>query len=358
MIDVDVTLQRAQFTLAVKLRLERQVTGLFGLSGAGKSTLLGIIAGLVRPDAGRVVVDGTTLFDRAAGIDVPVHHRRIGLVFQDSRLFPHLTVRANLLYGWKRLPPGARVFQPDQIIRLLELEPLLSQLPHRLSGGEKQRVALGRALLSSPRLLLLDEPLASLDYRLKNQILPFLKRIATELRLPMLYVSHTINEILYLTPDIVFMERGGILAHGPFHQTLRAPEVLALADSLGLENILDARVLASVADADHGEVECGGQKILIPAGRARPGTTVTLSIRASNVALALAPVTGTTIQNQLPGTVLELREAAARALVSIDIGRVILAEVSLPALRQLGITPGARVFCLIKAQSIEVLGQS
>lgn len=208
MLELDISWKRGDFSLQVQATTTQRVTGICGPSGAGKSSLLALIAGLQRPDGGRIVLDGSVLVDVQAGIFLPPEKRHIGLVFQDAQLFPHLSVRSNLLYGFNHLQPGERRFQLDDIVALLEIGHLLQRRPRLLSGGEKQRVALGRALLYSPRLLLLDEPLSALDGARKQQILPFLLRIRDELRMPMLYVSHAPEDIAYLT-DSVWQLRDG-----------------------------------------------------------------------------------------------------------------------------------------------------
>lgn len=208
MLSLDLRCARGAFRLDASAVLDGGVTGICGPSGSGKSTLLALIAGLLHPDAGTLTLDGDTLVDTQARIFVPAWRRHIGLVFQDGQLFPHMSVRRNLAFGHDRLPPAARRFTFDAVIELLEIEPLLDRRPTLLSGGERQRVALGRALLYSPRLLLLDEPLSSLDARLKDQILPFLKRIKDETRLPMLYVTHAQAEVDYLADRVLTMERG------------------------------------------------------------------------------------------------------------------------------------------------------
>lgn len=208
MIEVQARLERPNFELDVSLQLNHRVTAIFGPSGSGKSTLLNIIAGIIKPDSGRVVINGECLFDSRAHINQPIHARRIGLVFQDGRLFPHLNVEQNLSYALNFISADSQQFNFAHIVQLLEIGALLQQRPHQLSGGEKQRVALGRALLSSPRLLMLDEPLASLDDRLKNQILPFLKLIADEINIPMIYISHSKKEILQITDNFIHILNG------------------------------------------------------------------------------------------------------------------------------------------------------
>lgn len=208
MLDFDFTYGRGTFELVARARLPGGVTGICGPSGSGKSTLLALVAGLLRPRQGRLVLDGGTLVDTARRVFVPAWQRHIGIVFQDGQLFPHLSVRRNLLYGHAGLAPSQRRFGLEAVAELLEIGHLLDRRPALLSGGERQRVALGRALLYSPQLLLLDEPLASLDERLKQQILPFLRRIREETGIPMLYVSHSPAEVEFLADRVLTMEHG------------------------------------------------------------------------------------------------------------------------------------------------------
>lgn len=210
MIEVQATFKRQNFELDISLQLQHRVTALFGSSGSGKSTLLSIIAGIIKPDHGRIVIDGECVFDDSKRINKPIHERRIGLVFQDGRLFPHMTVERNLRYASQFIPKAEQQFKFEDIARLLEIEGLLKRRPHQLSGGEKQRVALGRVLLSSPRLLMLDEPLASLDEKLKRQILPFLKLVADKINIPMIYISHSKTEIDQITNDVIHISAGRI----------------------------------------------------------------------------------------------------------------------------------------------------
>ncbi len=207
-LDFELQFARGDFLLAATARIEAGVTGICGPSGAGKSTLLALLAGLLKPQSGHLHFDGDTLIDVRAGHFVPPWQRHFGLVFQDGQLFPHLSVRDNLLYGYKRLSPAQRRFELQAVVELLEIGALLARRPAQLSGGERQRVALGRALLYSPRLLLLDEPLSSLDERLKQQILPFLLRVKTETAIPMVYVSHAQAEVDYLADRVLTMADG------------------------------------------------------------------------------------------------------------------------------------------------------
>ncbi len=208
MLQIDIGFARGSFELVTRTQIDAGVTGICGPSGCGKSTLLGLLAGLLRPRSGTLRFEQQILCDVSAGIFVPPWQRHFGMVFQDGQLFPHLSVRSNLLYGHAHLDPADRRFDLAAVAQLMEITPLLDRRPARLSGGERQRVALGRALLFSPRLLLLDEPLSSLDDRLKRQILPYLKRVKDETGIPMLYVSHSRTEVDYLADRVLTMEAG------------------------------------------------------------------------------------------------------------------------------------------------------
>lgn len=211
MIEIQAKLKRPHFDLDVSMVLSHRVTAISGPSGSGKSTLLNVIAGIIKPDSGRIVINGECVYDDKKRINKPIYQRRIGLVFQDGRLFPHLTVAQNMAYALHLVPKAAQQFKLDDIAHLLGVHTLLARYPRQLSGGEKQRVALGRALLSSPQLLMLDEPLASLDEALKNQILPFLKLVADQINIPMIYISHSKAEISQITQHLVNIQSGKVI---------------------------------------------------------------------------------------------------------------------------------------------------
>jgi molybdate transport system ATP-binding protein len=214
MLRVDVVKKLGEFTLEAAFTSEGRVTGLFGASGAGKTSLINMIAGLVQPDRGTIALDGETLDDSAAGLHIPPYRRRIGYVFQDARLFPHLDVRQNLDYGRRMNRLDQDPAQQKRVIDLLDIGALLNRRPGRLSGGERQRVAFGRALLSKPKLLLLDEPLGALDEERKREILPYLVRLRDEAGIPMVYVSHDAAELRQLATQIVMLKGGRITAFG------------------------------------------------------------------------------------------------------------------------------------------------
>ena len=219
MLEVAVTKRLGSFEIEAEFSCASDgIVALFGRSGAGKTSLINMLAGLSRPDSGRIEIAGVPLFDSRRGLDLPPERRRMGYVFQEGRLFPHMSVHGNLNYGLRRAPPGERRIRLDQIVELLGLEALLERRPHDLSGGEKQRVALGRALLANPRLLLLDEPLAALDQARKDEVLPFIERLRDELTIPIVYVSHAMPEIVRLADVMVLMSEGRVKAVGPLDE--------------------------------------------------------------------------------------------------------------------------------------------
>ncbi len=219
MLEVQLRRQQGAFTVDAAFSVgDRGVTALFGPSGAGKTSIVNMVAGLIRPDAGRIALNGHCLFDSAGGVDLPPEKRRVGYVFQDGRLFPHLSVRSNLAYGLRIQPKAERYVEFDQVVDLLGLAPLLERRPAKLSGGEKQRVAIGRALLCSPALLLMDEPLASLDGARKAEVMPFISRLCREFSTPILYVSHLLDEISCLADHLVLIKDGRVSAWGRFEE--------------------------------------------------------------------------------------------------------------------------------------------
>lgn len=366
MIEFDIEHTQGDFRLAVRLASEAPVIGLFGPSGAGKSTLLNILSGGITPHRGRIVINGHCMLDTQKGLNVPMHQRRIGIVYQEGRLFPHLSVKGNLDYGLHLTKRAERRHGFDEIVAMLEIGHLLKSKPNRLSGGERQRVALGRALLTSPRLLLLDEPLASLDERLKAQILPFLRRVKEETSTPMVYVSHAIREILELTRQLAVIQDGAILASGEYHDVLTSETVVPLAQSLGIENMLSVSIIEHHPELGYSIGETEGRRWVLPLSQAPMGSETTVIVPASNISLARTSITGTTIQNQVEGRVMQIRVLDHRALVTLDISALdsstfdfdsrLLVEVSAKSIQDLAIEAGQLVYALIKTQSIRYLG--
>lgn len=236
-LEINIRYQQGEFLLDVDTVIEDSATGIFGHSGAGKSMLLRCIAGLTKPDTGHIALDGEILFDRARRIFVPPHRRRIGLVFQEPRLFPHWSVHKNLHAGKQKME-GTPPYSESQVIELTGIAPLLDRAVQQLSGGEKQRVSLARALLAYPRLLMMDEPVSALDARLKARIMPFLNRIHSELGIPCLYVSHDLSEILQLSKQIILLKNGRIADHGSLAEIIQHPEMIELIHDKDISQII------------------------------------------------------------------------------------------------------------------------
>lgn len=368
MLKINVQLRRGDFVLDLVFDQTSRVNGVFGPSGAGKSTLIDMIAGLTTPDSGRIELAGETLFDSAKRINVPPHKRRIGVMFQDDRLFPHMNVAANIGYG-HRLPkdvkPRLTAMEQDELVVLLGLSELLSRSISTLSGGERQRVALCRALKSEPRLLLLDEPLSSLDAGLKRQILPYLAKVRDVTRIPVLYVSHDLTEILQITDHLLLLEAGRVVAHGAFGElAFSHPAISALRDG-GLVNVYRAnRLQGSAADST---MSLSLNRLAAPEAGESPtapvvhaalhapiaaGDSIDVVIRASDVAIALQHVQGVSIQNQLRGEIRRLMPHSAGVIVEVDVGVPMLAELTQRAVQSLQLQPGRAAWCLIKSNAI------
>ena len=340
------------FALGVEFEAPPGVTALFGRSGSGKSTVVNAVAGLLRPERGRIVAAGEVLLDTDAGRMVPAHRRRMGYVFQDGRLFPHLTVRQNLLYGRWFAPKGAGA-DLGRIVDLLGIGALLERRPGALSGGEKQRVAIGRAILSNPRLLLMDEPLAALDEARKAEILPYLERLRDELALPILYVSHSLAEVARLATTVVLLEAGRVVAAGPVGDVLADPGV---APAMGLREagaVITARLSAQEEDGltrlDH-----AGGAIFLPRVAAPLGVSLRLRILARDVMIAVERPAGISALTVLAGVVEEVRTGEGPgAMVRLRVGdEALLARITQRSARMLDLAPGRAVFAVLKAVSV------
>lgn len=247
MLEIAVTKRLGSFQVETSFHSEEAgVTALFGRSGAGKTTVINMVAGLLRPDSGRIRVNGRVLFDSEKGMDVPPEKRRFGYIFQEGRLFPHLSVKSNLTYGMKLAPSDRRYLSFDQVVELLGIEHLLTRRPGSLSGGEKQRVAIGRALLTSPCLMLMDEPLASLDAARRNEVLPFIAKLSRELSIPILYVSHSVDEVRTLADRIVLIDGGKTAATGTLEELSGRPGFGGLLGNVGAGEIHSQELLSKV----------------------------------------------------------------------------------------------------------------
>lgn len=342
-----------------KLRAELEaptpgVVALFGRSGCGKTTLINIISGLLQPDEGRVELDGVILTDTRERIRVPVERRRVGYVFQDARLFPHLGVLANLRYGMQRAPKEGRSIGLDEVLALLGLERLLGRRPYQLSGGERQRVALGRALLSQPRLLLLDEPMAALDAARREEVLPYLETLRDKLSIPMVFVSHQLDEVLRLATHVALMEAGEIVASGTLSDISVRPELRAIVGPEAVGSVLDGVVVHIDTANGVADVRIGRGTLHISVPGTRVGARVRIQLLARDIILATEPVRGLSVRNALEGVITELSDDVGQAvLVKIDLGAgaAVLSRVTRHARDALGLRTGMTIWVLVKAVS-------
>jgi len=351
---VRLRMDRGAFRLDVDLDLpQRGISALFGHSGSGKTTVLRAIAGLERAPGGVVALGDEVWQDDARGVFVPVHRRAIGYVFQEASLFPHLSVRANLEFGRKRVPVHERRFALEPVAALLGIEGLLERRPDGLSGGERQRVAIARALLASPRLLLMDEPLAALDLRRKLEILPYLERMHGELAIPIVYVSHAPDEVARLADHLVLLDDGKAVASGPLTETLARVDLPpSFADDAGV--VLDT-ILAGHEEDDLSRLEFAGGALLVGRRRETVGTHLRCRIHARDVSLALDRPQGTSIVNRLPAvvTAVAATDTPGHVLVQLRMGESpLLARITERSRRELGIAPGLRLWAQIKGVAL------
>lgn len=353
--ECDIQLQRADFRVDAKFTIPAKgVLGIFGHSGSGKTTLLRCVAGLEKEAAGLIRVNGETWLDQRANLSI--QQRNIGYIFQESRLFPHMTVAKNLEYGAKRRSVRSSESSDvdrGHLLELLNIGHLLDRCPFQLSGGEKQRVAIGRALLKKPQMLLLDEPLASLDQKRKQEILPFLDKLHDELKIPMLYVSHSLEEVSRLCDHMLVMDQGQVKFNGGIHDALVSPES-PLATDDNAAAILDGVISKQEKDFQLSTVHTESGTALQVQGVFTLGQKVRLRVKANDVSLSKTPATDSSILNIIKGMVAEIiEEQAAYILLRVNINNdIILARISRKSFQFMGIEINQTVFIQIKAVSI------
>jgi molybdate transport system ATP-binding protein len=354
MLKVAVKKRRGTFALEAQFELPTPgVVALFGRSGCGKSTLINVIAGLLKADSGRVVLDDAVLLDTEQHIDVPPERRRIGYVFQDAKLFPHLSVAANLRYAQDRARIAAYV-SLDLVADLLDLGALMHRRTHQLSGGERQRVAIGRALLSQPRLLLLDEPLASLDASRREELLPYLETLRDQLAIPMVYVSHHFDDVLRLATHLVLMESGKTTAQGNLSDMSLNPGVRAIIGADAVGAIVDGTVLGLDPMSGLLRVQVGHGELKVHFGKASNGAKLRVQLLARDLIVATRAPQQLSVRNSLTGVVTAVTDDHEDSdLIAIDIGgTIIMARVTKAATRELGLVAGLSVWALVKTVSL------
>jgi molybdate transport system ATP-binding protein len=351
MLQVNVQSRLGDFVLDAAFEAPAQgVTVLFGASGAGKSSVLAAVAGAKGPDAGRIAFGGEAWFDAAAGINLPMERRRIGWVFQDARLFPHLSVEANLRFGLKRAPAGPIRF--DALVEVLGIGALLARRPRDLSGGERQRVGLGRALLSQPRLLLMDEPLAALDAPRRAEILPFVEHVKGRFGVPILYVTHSLAEALRLGDRMVVMKDGKVAAQGPVAQIASRPDLMLTPSRAQAGAVLEGQVAGQ--DGRLTVVRIGRWDIRTPRQDLMLGSPLRLFVQAADVMLALDRPGRISARNVLEGEIAAVTVDGGRAMVSVaHAGQTLLCDLTMDAVEDLALAPGLKVWAVVKSVAIE-----
>ena len=350
LLQMDCTLRHRGFQLRADFEAHAPITGLYGPPGSGKTTLLFAIAGLLRPHDGFIKLSGTPLVHVKRGWWTPPYQRRVGLVFQDNRLFPHLKARDNLEFGYRRVPRYVRRLHPDDVIGLLRLDSLLDQPVHALSGDEARRVALGRALLTSPRLLLLDEPLTGLDHDRRPDLLSCLMDIPSKLGIALVYASQARADFLALMPQLLVVREGAVQAFGSPERLLDETS----ADEEPLYSYLCAEVI-EVPDSGYVRVQLGGQQILVRGAGLSPGARVRVAVPAHEVVLAVGERPRTSARNVLSATVTSLLPAGHRILVTLDLGQRLRVEMTPAAKHELDLKPGDAVHALLKGNALRAL---
>jgi molybdate transport system ATP-binding protein len=352
-LSVDVEDRRGDFALKVAFEAKGGVTALFGRSGAGKTSVVNVVAGLRRPRSGRIVLADRVLFDSASDTNLPSWRRKVGMVFQEARLFPHLSVRANLLYGrWAGGRRSATRF--DDILALLDLEDFLARRPDSLSGGEAQRVAIGRALMAAPDILLMGEPLSQLDGARRAEILPFLEKLAQS-GVPILYVSHAIDEVARLADEMVVLSEGRVIAAGPIEDVFGRIDLGAATGRHEAGALLIATIAGHDPDFALTRLKVDGTELSVPLLDRAVGASVRIRIRARDVSLALSRPGDISIRNVLPAAIvsIDIEDGAYAEILLRSAGHYLRAEVTRRSAVELGLAPGREVFAMIKSIAIE-----
>jgi molybdate transport system ATP-binding protein len=347
------------FRLDVSVEAFPGITILFGPSGAGKSTLLDCIAGLVRPDAGRIACGEQVLFHSDAGVNLPPQRRRIAYVFQTLALFPHMSVEENVAYGLAHLPQEQRSARVAVILQAFRVEQLRTRKPDEISGGEKQRAALARSLVTLPRVLLLDEPLTGLDAELKASIVDDLRAWNAAQKIPILYVTHTRDEVDALGERVIALERGRVVSEGTPREVLDAPKRRTLAQSAGFENLLSATVV-DLREADgvmRVRLAESASEIEVPLGYAKPGDRVRVAVRAGDILLATQRPSGLSARNVLEGNIVSLEQRGVLVVARVECGVAFTAHITPGATRALELVPGKRVWIVLKTHSCHLVDE-
>jgi molybdate transport system ATP-binding protein len=355
------------FALDVEVTMPAGITMLFGASGSGKTTLLRCIAGLTKPDAGRIAIGDRVLFDSRSGVDVAVQDRHIGYVFQQAALFPHMTLRQNIEYGLYRLPPVERGQRVSAIAESFRIAPILDRRPPQVSGGERQRAALARALVTEPSLLLLDEPLSALDHAIQSRIIDDLRRANEARRIPMVYVTHSHREVYALGERAVVIDGGRVIASGTPHDVLDRPDRGVLATLAGFENVFSATVVERRERA--GTMECQLEESAGPQSRTRPtlevplntasvGQPIRIAIRAGDILIGIEEPRGLSARNVLRGRLVELTAQGPTMVALVDAGARFIVHLTPTGVESLHLTPGDHLWLIVKTYSCRIVADT
>jgi molybdate transport system ATP-binding protein len=352
MIDLDMAVSLGEFHLAIKASLDSGISAIFGPSGSGKSTTLACIAGLVRPDSGSIALDGESLFDSDANVHVPPENRSVGLVFQDGALFPHLDVRGNIEFGARFGGAGDHKVPSAQLMTMLDIYDLASRNIADLSGGERQRVALARSLAAGPRVLLLDEPVASLDARLRTTVLGYLKEIHRELGIPMVYVSHNVSEIVHLADQVIVLDRGRVVTEGRPRSVLLGQGIGQPANYEDVVNYLSGALLDRGGGDKSARVKVGEHEFVTPAAVHIASDEVIVTLRASDVIVATELPRAISARNVISAPCVDLTRSEERSFATFDVGEPLVVELTSSAIEELALAAGVSAHLVFKTTSL------
>jgi molybdate transport system ATP-binding protein len=348
------------FALDVTLAAPPGVTMIFGASGSGKTTLLRCLAGLTRPDRGHIAVGDRVLFDSTAGVDVAVQNRRVGYVFQQAALFPHLSVRKNIEYGLHRVSDDERRQRVSTIAQSFRIAGILDRRPAQVSGGERQRAALARALVTEPSLLLLDEPLSALDHAIQSRIMDDLRRVNEARRIPMIYVTHSHREVYTLGERAVVIDHGQVIASGSPHEVLDHPERGVVANLAGFENVFDAAIVERRERA--GTMECrldgSATDLEVPLNQASVGQKIRIAIRAGDIPVANEEPRGLSARNVLRGRLVELTAHGPTMVGVVEAGTRFIVHLTPGGVASLNLQPGDHLWLIVKTYSCRIVADT
>jgi molybdate transport system ATP-binding protein len=351
----DIILKRPGFTLDINCEIRKEITGIFGSSGAGKTTFLQALAGLQIPDSGKISIAGREVFNTERRINLPPEKRRLGFVFQDGRLFPHLSVIRNLKYGMK---DNSDIAFFREVTELLKISDILNSKVSKISGGQAQRVAIGRALLSNPDILVLDEPFSALDKRLRHHIISLLKPLIAKFNLPLLVISHDLSDLLMLSDNLLIIDNGRCIGHGDYYELIAANETMTALNSAGLVNAIDLKI--EYIDGKKGlmMLSHGNRKIFaeswLSEERFLENNRVNVVLRPEDITLASHKISDISIQNQLEGKIEKLITTKNKVLCVVDCGFKLISEVSLATKQKMKLEEGKGIWCLFKAAAVKL----